>query len=261
MTAYPRDFHSPPEAAGFAPEPPGGFESAAPGLDAGPEPWLALVVLLLVGAAFTLGWFLALRRRDADADQTAADLHASVLKAADAALGARSHELVAKAEALKTVIDDRLGPVLVLGSGLNGPVEALEAALASRPAPSHGHGHDDHDDHGHGHGGDHGSKPEGGHVPATVNQVFVGAPVAVAAGHGDHGGAHGHGHGGSHGKMSGPEQIEALSKAVRAFHDYWSPSGRRIAELRAARRALERRTGLIAAATPAKADGKRIWDR
>lgn len=259
MTAYPRDFYSPPEAAGFAPEPPGGIEPLSPGFEAGAGLWLVLIVLAMAALGFAAGWFAGRRRREAEADQTAADLHASVLKAADAALGARSHELVGKAEALKTILDDRLGPVLVLGSGLNGPVDALTAALASRAAPSHGHGHDDDGDHGHGHSGDHGAKPESGHAPATVNQVFVGAPVSVAGHHGEHGG--GHGHGGSHGKLSGPEQIEALSKAVRAFHDYWSQSGRRIAELRAARRALERRTGLIAAATPAGSDGKRVWDR
>ena len=255
MTAYPRDFHSPPEAAGFAPEPPGGFEPMTPGFDAGPGLWLVLILLLVAGLGFGLGWFLAMRRREAEADQTTADLHAAVLKAADAALGARSHELVGKAEALKTVIDDRLGPVLVLGSGLTGRVEALGAALDSRSGSPHGDAHADHGDHDH--GGDHGGKPDASHAPATVTQVFVGAPVSVAGGHGDHG----NGHGKSHDKLSGPEQIEALSKAVRAFHDYWSQSGRRITELRAARRALERRTGLIAAATPAKADGKRIWDR
>lgn len=280
MTDYPRDFYSPPEAAGFAPEPPGGLEAG--GFDPGAGLWLALALVAVAGLAFLIGWLAALRRREAEADRLAADLHGDVLKAAEAALGARSTEMVSRAEALKTVLDDRLGPLLVLGAGLTASVKALDRALEGRAEDDHGKDHNkghgpDHDkghDKGHekGHGGSHagpgcgcgcgGEAPCGG---VTVQQIVIGAP---SAGRGCRpaaatppGPAKEAGHGHEDKRLTAAEQIEALSKAVRAFHDHWSQSGRRIAELRAARRALERRTGLIAAATPAKTDGKRIWDR
>ena len=57
--------------------------------------------------------------------------------------------------------------------------------------------------------------------------------------------------------MTGPEQIDALSKAVRAFHDHWSRGPERIRELREAGRALSRRPSAGVLRSP---DG-RVWER
>ena len=97
--------------------------------------------------------------------------------------------------------------------------------------------------------------------PVTVNQIFVGG--AAPAAHPAHGDQHDdHKPGKPEPKpetrsMTGPEQIEALSRAVRAFHDHWSRSPERIRELREARRALSRRPSSAALRTP---DG-RVWDQ
>jgi hypothetical protein len=40
--------------------------------------------------------------------------------------------------------------------------------------------------------------------------------------------------------MTREQQIDALSRAVRTFHDYWSHKADRIAEMRKAREALGR---------------------
>ena len=57
--------------------------------------------------------------------------------------------------------------------------------------------------------------------------------------------------------MTGPEQIDALSKAVRAFHDHWSHGPERIRELRQVRRALSCRR----AAAALRASDGRVWDQ
>ena len=269
MTAYPSDFYSPPEAAGFAPEDPvayGPGPDMGVGLDVGAGAWLILLVVLLAGTGFLLGRFMTLRERREDVRRNVADIHAAVLKAAEAALGARSHDLAGKASALKTVIEDRLGPVIAIGSGLGKPVKALSQALEGKAPKDDGHGKD------HGHGPGHGSGHGAGHGPAHGGGVIV-QVIGVGGGH-DHAG-HGHGGHGEHGhgshdaheerKMTAEEQTDALAKAVRNFHDYWSQSGKRIAELGAAHAALERKKGVIAAATPAGKDGegrgKYIWER
>lgn len=280
MTLYSRDFETPPEAAGFAPDPAGGFSPPGPGFDAGDGFWLALLVLALLGAGFAVGWFFAQRRAREDADRNAADIHASILKAAETALGAGTHDLVAKAALLLALINARLGPVIVVGAGLGGLVKALKLAVESRKPDDHGHSGGGHGGGGHGGshgGGGHDAHGAGGHGDAghaappgavAVQQIVVTTAACGCApatctcvGHGkdhgkDHGGSHGEKHEDEH--LTAPQQTEALSKAVRAFHDHWSQSGVRIEELRAARRALERPVGPTPAAP---GGGKRIWDR
>lgn len=264
MTAYPSDFYSPPEAAGFAPEYPvayGPGPDTGVGLDVGAGAWLILLVVLLAGAGFLLGRFMTLRERREDVRRNVADIHAAVLKAAEGALGARSHDLAGKASALKTLIEDRLGPVIAIGSGLGKPVKALSEALEGKAPKAEGHGAD----HGGGHDKGHGGGSCGCGCGVVVQVVGGGCGCGGGCKGGEHkaGGHDEHAH--EERKMTAEEQTDALAKAVRNFHDYWSQSGKRIAELGAAHAALERKKGVIAAATPASKDGdsrgKYIWER
>jgi hypothetical protein len=228
----------------------------------GLPPLLALILFLLLLAVaagmFFLGRWHLEQSGGRDADKAPADIHKAILKASNAAMAASSNDLKSRAEALKAVIRERLGPVLDLAGGIAGPFEALEEALAGEVTESR-------DAHGGGHGGDHGNRKAHGCTcdtprnctctPAsvTINQVYVGGlPVAGAAGCGEAGHHHpGCGHdktnhashdGDAHPDgtrhMTGPEQIDALSRAVRKFHDHWSDGPARIRELRDARRAL-----------------------
>ena len=233
----------------------------------GLPPLLALIVFLLLLAIaagfFFFGRWHADQTGGTEVDRAPDDIHRAILNASLAAMGASSDELKTRAKALRTAIDDHLGPVLEIGRAVNGPVKALDAALKGeiKEAPR-----DDHKDHGHGdHGHDHRPQVVTAAVPpVTVNQIFVGGPPPPPAPP-PHGG-HDHDHKPDKPKpepkpeirpMTGPEQIEALSKAVRAFHDHWSRGPERIRELREARRALSRRPPPAALRTP---DG-RVWDR
>lgn len=212
----------------------------------GLPPLLALILFLLLLAIatgmFFLGRWHANQAGGNDADRAPDDIHRAILNTSIAAMAASSDELKSRAKALRTAIDDHLGPVLDVGKGVNGPVKELDAALKGeiKEAPRD-------DDKGHGHGHDHHPALPAGVPPVTVNQIFVGGPTPPP--HPPHGG-HDEGHKPDKPKpeprpetrpMTGPEQIEALSKAVRAFHDHWSRGPERIRELREARRALSRR--------------------
>ncbi|WP_426038770.1 hypothetical protein [Brevundimonas sp. DC300-4] len=230
----------------------------------GLSPLLALILFLLLLAVaagmFFLGRWHLEQSGDRDADKAPADIHKAILKASNAAMGASSNDLKSRAEALKAVIRERLGPVLDLAGGIAGRFEALENALAGEvtAAPdAHGAGHSaDHDDR-NSHGCTCATPRNCTCKPAsvTINQVYVGGlPVAGAggcgeAGHHHPGGGHDNTNHGSHvddahpdgtRHMTGPEQIDALSRAVRKFHDHWSDGTARIRELREARRAFSR---------------------
>lgn len=246
---------------------PSDFEAAdavfTPGQDnlfLGLPPLLALVLFLLLLAIaagmFFLGRWHADQSGGADADRAPDDIHRAILHASMAAMAASSDELKSRTKALRAAIDDHLGPVLEVGKGVNGPVKELDAALKGEIKEPHKADHKGHD-----HGGDH-SHPvlPAGVPPVTVNQIFVGAPPPPPHG--------GHDDDPKPKKpppepkpetrpMTGPEQIEALSKAVRAFHDHWSRGPERIRELREARRALSRRPSPAALRS---ADG-RVWNR
>ena len=219
----------------------------------GLPPLLALVLFLLLLAIaagmFFFGRWHAEQSGGNDADRAPDEIHKAILHASMAAMAASSDELKSRAKALRSAIDDHLGPVLEVGKGVNGPVRDLEAALKGEikePAKA------DHKDHGHGHGHDHHPAVPPGVPPVTVNQIFVGGTTPPP--HPPHGG-HDDGHKPEKPKpetrpMTGPEQIEALSKAVRAFHDHWSRGPERIRELREARRALSRRPSSAALRAP-----------
>ena len=227
----------------------------------GLPPLLALILVLLLLAVAAGMYFLGRWHADQsggnDADRAPDDIHKAILNASMAAMAASSDELKSRAKALRTAIDDHIGPVLEVGKGVNGPVRDLDAALKGeiKEPPKA-----EHKDHGHAHGHDHHPAVPAGVPPVTVNQIFVGGTTPPP-----HGG-HDDGHKPEKPKhepkpetrpMTGPEQIEALSKAVRAFHDHWSRGPERIRELREARRALSRRPS----PTALRASDGRVWDQ
>ena len=235
----------------------------------GLPPLLALVVFLLLLAIaagfFFFGRWHASQTGGNDADRAPDDIHRAVLNASTAAMAASSDDLKSRAKALHTAIEDYLGPVVTVGKGLNGRVADLDKALKGEVTETpkaedktHGHGHGPGHDHGHGHDHAHPAVPAGV-PPVTVNQIFVGGVTPPAHPPKDP-------HPPEKPKpepkpetraMTGPEQIEALSKAVRAFHDHWSRGPERIRELRAAQRALSRRPSPSAL----RASDSRVHDR
>ena len=255
---YPSDFEAADALASRIDEP----------LLLGLPPLLALILFLLLLAVasgfFFFGRWHVSRSGDNDAERAPDEIHRAILKASMAAMAASSDELRSRAKALRAAIEDHLGPVLAIGKGVNGPVKDLDAALKGeiKETPKA-------DNKDHGYGGDHSHDHKAQTLPAgvppvTVNQIFVGG-VTPPAQHPHHGG-HDDGHKPDkpHAEpkletrpMTGPEQIDALSRAVRAFHDHWSHGPERIRELRAARRALSRRP------SPAALRGSdgRVWDQ
>lgn len=249
-------------------------------------PLVLLAILILLALAFLAGmWFSRwndTRDGRADRDPALDEIYRAILLASHAAMGASSHNLAARAHDLRATVDRLLGPVAVLGKGLNGALKPLDEAIKGEIKDDHAHGG--------GHPGEH-----GGHKPAcgcgkrtgscscggggsgaaavTVNQIVVTTnPVAVHEGHvDDHGQGHGqgHGHGGDHAasvhavhkpetrKMTTGEQIDALGKSVRDFHDYWSNRIGRMEDLKAARAALLRRPP----AADLKGTDSRVWNR
>lgn len=265
---YPSDF-SPADSAITPVDPP---------LLLGLEPVLVLMLVLLL-LAVAAGMFMLGRRQatqdgGSDADRAPEEIHRAILLASLAAMAASSNDLKARAVALRNAIDAYLKPVIVVGTGVSGPIKALDEALkgeikeapkatvaASKPGDGHEHGHDKPAAH----------HPSAAAAPATINQIYIGGPPASSTG-GDHSGDP---RPGAEVRpaprpepkpepkpetrsMTGPEQTEALSKALRAFHDHWSESRLRIDEMKAARAALSRRPPASAVRS---ADGGRVWER
>jgi hypothetical protein len=231
------------------------------GLFLGVSPLLLLLLLMLVAAAGLLGWWLGRGGSGGSSAEEAApgEIHQAILKASAAAMAASSNDLKGKAQVLRDRIVDLLGPVLDVAKGLTPGLKALDEALkgekkveakpeAARPAkppaaPACACGKPDAC-----------TCPKPATGPVTVNQVYIGgAPVAASASCGCQG-AHkpdcAHPTASPEPKpslkpetqpMTGPEQTEALARAVRQFHDHWLDGPARIRELKAARAALSRR--------------------
>lgn len=253
---YPSDF----EAADAV------FTPSRDELVLGLPPLLAVVVVLAL-LALGAGLFLLGRRRAGqsggqEAERAPDEIHRAILGASMAAMAASSDELKSRAKALRAAIDDHLGPVLEVARGVAGPVKELDAALKGEiketpkpdPRPPGASGHD--------------PRPDPGALPAgvppvTVNQIFVGGatpptqPPPQDRREDDHEPRKPRPEPQPETRpMTGPEQVEALSKAVRAFHDHWSRGPERIRELREARRALSRRPS----ASALRAPDSRAWD-
>lgn len=218
------------------------YAPAEDGLVLGVPPLLAILVLVLV-AALAIGAYRLGRTRGGsatanDADAVVEDVYKAVLIASRAAMAASSNDLRTRTQALRDAITTYLEPVLVIGRRAEPSVKALDEALKAEtdetPKPE--------------------DKPRipvaapepavaaSAFPPVTVNQFLIGprpappppapppepAPPKAEAKPRKR-------------PMTGPEAIEAQSRAVRAFHDHWSDGAARIAELKAARAALSRR--------------------
>ena len=223
---------------------------------------LALLIAGLAAFMFLLGRRQAERSGGHDAERAPDDIHRAILIVSRAAMAASSDELSARARALRAAVDDHLGAVLAVAKGVAGPVKALDEALKGEVREAPPTAPEDHGAPGRGHGPHPGPGPlPAGVPPVTVTQIFVGGVTAPAQPppHDDHNGDHDRDHKPDRRKpepkpetrpMTGPEQVEALSKAVRAFHDHWSRGPERIRELRDARRALSRRPPTAALIAP-----------
>lgn len=246
MANYPSDFQAP-EAA---------FEMVDPPVFLGVEPLLIVLFLLALLAVAALGYMQGRRAgRAQNGDDAPAAIHKALLAASQAAMSADSNTLKSKAVALLNRIEDLLGPVLIVGTGLGGSVKGLKEAIKGEV------------------------KEEAKPAPAKPAAAPVAPPAACSCGHEGRPGECTCG--GSAGataanalafnhvtviglspapqptptppapaptpeapktrKMDADEQTQALAKAVRAFHDHWAPEPRkRIEELKAARAALSR---------------------
>lgn len=240
----------------FTPEfgaPAPGFGGVDEPLFLGVEPIVAgLFLLLLLGVAL-LAWLMGRRDGAADGpDEAPKEIHKRILKAAQAALSAPSDRLHEKAKALRAVIEDLLGPVIVVANGMGAKVKALDEALKgevkdeTRPAPA---------------GAAKTEAVSAAAVPVTVNTVTVISPAPAPP----------PAEKPKTRKLSHDEQVEAIARAVRAFHDHWSQTGVRVDELKAARAALSRMPPRAAGhgvkdahgdhADDHAGEGKRVWDR
>ncbi|HEV2081601.1 MAG TPA: hypothetical protein VGR32_04010 [Brevundimonas sp.] len=244
MTDFTPEFGAPPAAYGGVDDP----------LFLGVEPIVVgLFLLLLLGVA-ALAWLMGRREGAADGpDEAPGEIHKRVLKAAQAALSAPSDRLHEKARILRAVIEDLLGPVITVANGMGAKVKALDEALKgevkdeTKPAPAGG------------------TKTEAASAvasPLTVNTVTVISPAPASPPAADKPKTR---------KLSHDEQVEAIARAVRAFHDHWSQAGARVDELKAARAALSRMPPREAAhggkghhddhAHDHHDAGRRVWDR
>ncbi|MDZ4364009.1 hypothetical protein [Brevundimonas sp.] len=255
MANYPSDFQAA-EAA---------YEMVEPPVFLGVEPLLIGLFLLALLVVAALAYMQGRRAgQSTNGDDAPAAIHKALLAASQAAMSADSNALKSKAVTLLNRIEDLLGPVLIVGTGLGGSVKGLKEAIKgevkeeAKPdphKPSHGH------DPSHGHAEpDHSvsvpAPPSGlafNHVtviglspapaapaPAPVHDAHAPPPATPKTR-----------------KMDADEQTQALAKAVRAFHDHWAPEPRkRIDELKAARTALSRLpSGAKGNASPALSHG------
>ncbi len=233
-------------------------EQAGPLSGAGGDFLLQILAGLTVAVlSFLLGLNRGKTINNTYNDHSVTSIHATILVASSAAMAASTNELKSRAQALRDLIHELLGPVLDVAKGITPSLKALDEALKGEkkveakatvapPGPACGCG-----------------KPEActckstaTGAPVTVNQVYIGGvavtPPAACGCTGTHKPECGHNAAAPKPDpqsapkpetqaMSGPEQVEALAKAVRQFHDHWLDSPARIRELKAARSALSRR--------------------
>lgn len=205
----------------------------------GAEPMFWAAILLLILAALFFGWWLGARSRAHRADAAHA-IWKAIHDAARSAMGADDNALKGRAEALRKVVEERLGKTLKLAGGLSREVKKLDEAIAGR-GPAHSGGN-----HGAGHGG--GPAPDGGRGEP--------APAPTGGGGGGGGAATAnitivtgatpeqtHSTGAGHGPVHDPkatrdlnqrEQTDALRLAVAAFSEHWRDESARVRELREA---------------------------
>ncbi|MBU2043290.1 MAG: hypothetical protein KKA37_14915 [Alphaproteobacteria bacterium] len=212
----------------------------------GADPFFWGAILLGLLAALFLGWYLGAQSHGRRPDAAHA-IWKAIHDAARSAMGADDNALKGKAEALRKVIDERLGKTLKLAGGLSGRIKKLDDAIAGKGPVQPGGGGGHTSPHGGGaHAGAPGSEPaqgEAGHggtgggggggggaaaaAAASVTVVTIGGPTAPPTPTppptpptvGD---------------LNHREQTDALRLAVAAFNQHWRDETARVGELRAA---------------------------
>jgi hypothetical protein len=210
----------------------------------GADPFFWGAILLLIAAALFAGYFFGARSRSHRAD-AALSIWKAIHDAARSAMGADDNALKGKAEALRKVIDERLGKTLKLAGGLSARIKKLDDAIAGKgpvqpgggghavPQASGGHGGAPGSDKGHGDSGQAGSGGGGGGggaaaaAAASVTVVTIGGPTPTAAPSQPPASP-------TVGDLSHREQTDALRLAVAAFNQHWRDEAARVGELRAA---------------------------
>ena len=211
-------------------------------IGAAPTFWAA--ILLMIAAALLAGYFFG-RRSNANHPDAARTIWKAIHEATRTAMGADDNALKGQAEALRKVIDERLGKTLKLAGGLSGRIKKLDDAIAGRgPAPAGNTSGDTQarpgresqggdaspGGSGEGRGGSGGGGGGGGAAAAAATSVTV---VTI---------------GGPNGPtqpvpppnppatrdLSHREQTDALRLAVAAFNQHWQDENARVGELRAA---------------------------
>lgn len=212
----------------------------------GAEPAFWGAILLGLAAALLLGWYLGAQSgaRRADAAQA---IWEAIHDATRSAMGADDNALKGQAEALRKVVDERLGKTLKLAGGLSGRIKKLDDAIAGKGPVQPGAG--------------------GGQAPTRTGGGPGGDSTPGEAGQGGNGGGGGGGGGGAAasaaasvtvvtigcptaptsptptpppttppavGDLSHREQTDALRLAVAAFNQHWRDEPARVGELRAA---------------------------
>jgi len=98
-------------------------------IGAAPSFWAA--ILLALAAALLIGWYFGQRARRSGADAAHA-IWKAIQDAVGSAMEADDNALKGRAEALRKVIEDRLGKTLKLSGGLSGWIKKLDDAIAGR---------------------------------------------------------------------------------------------------------------------------------
>lgn len=235
MANYPTDFEGP--GALYAP--------AESGLFLGLEPLalvlLALIVLALAWAAYVAGG--GGRRRPGEPREIAENLYRDIARAARDAAAAPRDEVPGAARRLSDTLERRLGAVATLGGGAGRKAwTGLDEALAGKrpkgdrpePSPPRPHPHDH----------DRRREPEIAHAQVAIyrpEKVVVRGDVLEAETKPVE--PHPHPPAPPHGDdkpapYTPDEQVAALREAIDAVADHWADRARRMAEIRAAQKAL-----------------------
>ncbi|RZJ19592.1 MAG: hypothetical protein EON91_00690 [Brevundimonas sp.] len=203
-------------------------------------PPLLLALLLVVALGFlALGWAIG-RLRPTEED-TAPGLWKAIDTPLQTAMKANSDHLPGAARTVKSVIEARLGPVLTLAGGLSAPLHQISAALGDAHA-GHGHGGHDHDgghdDHGHDADHDHGHHDAAPthntpHPAPGVTVIQTGSVLLAPA-------PPPHRPPPAKPAPTPAQRLAVLRQAVSDLNDHWCRKDERLADLRAARRALNR---------------------
>lgn len=214
-TNYPADF--PAERA---------FDPVEPEVFLWVDPLIIGALLLAALAIGAFGWWLGRYQHGQEPD-AAEGIWKAIDDAAKAAMKADNHAIPAKAQALRDVIEKKLGKTLKLAGGLK--LKALDEALKGR-GPGDGHGHA----HAPAHAGQipvehsdaHGT---GGSPAAAANVTIVTVTPAPAAPHAGHAP-----NPPEHRDLTADERNDALRLAVAAINEHWRHKSDRIAAIRTA---------------------------